>query len=275
MCSTCGCSQPSDAVTIVKVGEEQHHSHTHDHNHSHHAHHHDPPVGNGHHHAPTTIELEQDILQKNNLLAQRNRGYFEAKGILALNLVSSPGSGKTSLLERTIQDLKAEIPINVIEGDQQTMNDANRIAATGAQVVQINTGKGCHLDSEMVHQAVRKLKPADESLLMIENVGNLVCPALFDLGEGGRVVIISVTEGDDKPIKYPDMFYGSKLCIINKIDLLPYVQFDVEKAKAYAQQVNPNLKFMEVSATTGAGLDQWYEWLRKSLKHFVKYQHIH
>ncbi len=278
MCSTCGCSQPSDAVTIVKVGEEQHQpAHQHNHSHHAHAHHHDPHVGNGHHHhhAPTTIELEQDILQKNNLLAQRNRGYFEAKAILALNLVSSPGSGKTSLLERTIQDLKDEIPISVIEGDQQTMNDANRIAATGAQVVQINTGKGCHLDSEMVHQAVRKLKPADESLLMIENVGNLVCPALFDLGEGGRVVIISVTEGDDKPIKYPDMFYGSKLCIINKIDLLPYVQFDVEKAKAYAQQVNPNLKFMEVSATTGAGLDQWYEWLRKSLKHFVKYQHIH
>lgn len=278
MCSTCGCSQPSDAVTIVKVGEEQHQpAHQHNHSHHAHAHHHDPHVGNGHHHhhPPTTIELEQDILQKNNLLAQRNRGYFEAKAILALNLVSSPGSGKTSLLERTIQDLKAEIPISVIEGDQQTMNDANRIAATGAQVVQINTGKGCHLDSEMVHQAVRKLKPADESLLMIENVGNLVCPALFDLGEGGRVVIISVTEGDDKPIKYPDMFYGSKLCIINKIDLLPYVQFDVEKAKAYAQQVNPNLKFMEVSATTGAGLEQWYEWLRKSLKHFVKYQHIH
>lgn len=278
MCSTCGCSQPSDAVTIVKIGEEQHQP-AHEHNHSHHAHahHHDPHVGNGHHHhhAPTTIELEQDILQKNNLLAQRNRGYFEAKSILALNLVSSPGSGKTSLLERTIQDLKDEIPISVIEGDQQTMNDANRIAATGAQVVQINTGKGCHLDSEMVHQAVRKLKPADESLLIIENVGNLVCPALFDLGEGGRVVIISVTEGDDKPIKYPDMFYGSKLCIINKIDLLPYVQFDVEKAKAYAQQVNPNLKFIEVSATTGAGLEQWYEWLRKSLKHFVKYQHIH
>lgn len=274
MCSTCGCSQPADAVTILKVGEEPQ-VHSHDHNHSHHAHHHHH-AGNGHHHhAPTTIELEQDILHKNDLIAQRNRGYFEAKQVLALNLVSSPGSGKTSLLERTITDLKDELPFYVIEGDQQTMNDANRIAATGAEVVQINTGKGCHLDSEMVQQAVRKLKPTPESVVMIENVGNLVCPALFDLGEAGRVVIISVTEGDDKPIKYPDMFHGSKLCIINKIDLLPYVNFDIAKAKEYALQVNPGLKFVELSATSGEGLEQWYEWLRKSVKHFVKYEHIH
>lgn len=262
MCTTCGCSQPAEAVTITKVGEENHHSHPHNHR-------------NGHGQDAVTIELEQDILSKNNLLAQRNRGYFEAKGILALNLVSSPGSGKTTLLERTIADLKSEFPISVIEGDQQTMNDADRIAKTGAPVIQINTGKGCHLDSDMIHQAVRKLKPSEESVLMIENVGNLVCPAMFDLGEAGRVVIISVTEGDDKPIKYPDMFHGSKVCIINKIDLLPYVNFAVEKAKNYAAQVNPNLKFIELSATTGEGVELWYEWIRKSLKHFVKYEHIH
>lgn len=272
MCTTCGCSQPAEAVTITKVGEKSHHhEHSHYRNQPGHEHHH----GDGHHHDAIAIELEKDILSKNNLLAQRNRGYFEAKGILALNLVSSPGSGKTSLLERTIEDLKSEFPFSVIEGDQQTTNDADRIAKTGAPVIQINTGKGCHLDSEMVNQAIKKLKPSEESVLMIENVGNLVCPAMFDLGEAGRVVIISVTEGDDKPIKYPDMFHSSKVCIINKIDLLPYVNFDIEKAKQYASQVNPYLKFIELSATTGEGLEQWYEWIRKSLKHFVKYQHIH
>lgn len=209
------------------------------------------------------IELEQDILQQNNLLAERNRGYFEAKNILALNLVSSPGSGKTSLLERTLADLKGQLPFFVIEGDQQTANDATRIAATGAPVVQINTGKGCHLDSEMVNRALKQLKPAENSVVMIENVGNLVCPSLFDLGESARVVIISVTEGDDKPMKYPDMFHTSNLCIINKIDLLPYVPFDVEKTKEYARRVNHHLEFIELSALTGAGMDQWYAWLRK------------
>lgn len=209
------------------------------------------------------VELEQDILQQNNLLAERNRGFLEAKNILALNLVSSPGSGKTSLLERTLKDLREEFSCYVIEGDQQTSNDANRIAATGAPVVQINTGKGCHLDSDMVNKALKKLRPTDGALLFIENVGNLVCPSLFDLGEGARVVIISVTEGDDKPIKYPDMFYSSDLCIINKTDLLPYVQFDVEKTKEYALRVNHHLKFIELSATSGEGMEQWYEWLRE------------
>ncbi len=270
MCTTCGCSQPAEAVTITKIGETNHEHYRDQPGNEHHHHH-----GNGHSQDAITIELEKDILNKNNLLAQRNRGYFEAKGILALNLVSSPGSGKTSLLERTIEDLKSKFPISVIEGDQQTTNDADRIAQTGVPVIQINTGKGCHLDSEMINNAVKKLKPSEESVLMIENVGNLVCPAMFDLGEAGRVVIISVTEGDDKPIKYPDMFHGSKVCIINKIDLLPYVNFDVEKAKNYAQQVNPHLKFIELSATTGEGLNQWYDWIRKSLKHFIKYQHIH
>jgi hydrogenase nickel incorporation protein HypB len=209
------------------------------------------------------VELEQDILQKNNLMAERNRGFLEALGVQSLNLVSSPGSGKTALLERTLQELKEEIPCFVIEGDQQTSNDADRIAATGAPVVQINTGKGCHLDADMVNQAIKKLRPAAGSLLFIENVGNLVCPALFDLGEAQRVVIISVTEGDDKPAKYPDMFFSANLCIINKIDLLPYVQFDVEKAKQLALQVNHHLEFIELSATTGQGIEQWYEWLRR------------
>jgi hydrogenase nickel incorporation protein HypB len=207
------------------------------------------------------ITVEQDVISKNNLLAERNRGYFEAKGIKVINLVSSPGSGKTSLLERTIRDLKKEMSIYVIEGDQQTMNDANRIDATGAPVVQINTGEGCHLDADMVNKALKRLEPADNSLLMIENVGNLVCPALFDLGESYRVVIMSVTEGEDKPVKYPYMFRTSDLCIINKTDLLPYVDFNMEKAKGYASQVNPELKILELSVKTGEGIELWYEWI--------------
>ena len=275
MCSTCGCNQPSDAVTITLIGEEQssheHHHHAHEHGHEHHHHGHDEHHhhhSHSHHehehsHGKTVVELEQDILQQNNLLAERNRGFLEAKEILALNLVSSPGSGKTSLLERTLKDLAGGLNCYVIEGDQQTSNDADRIAATGAPVVQINTGKGCHLDSDMVNKALKKLRPEEGALLFIENVGNLVCPSLFDLGEGARVVIISVTEGDDKPIKYPDMFHSSNLCIINKIDLLPYVQFDVEKAKEYARRVNHNLEFIELSATSGEGMEAWYEWLRE------------
>ncbi|MCB0607798.1 MAG: hydrogenase nickel incorporation protein HypB [Lewinella sp.] len=279
MCSTCGCSSPSDTVTITKIGEEDkhehfhvhahgdhghHHGHEHSHDQHHHHHHDDDHLHHHHDHPPvkTVIELEQDILSKNNLLAERNRGYFEAKRILALNLVSSPGSGKTALLERTLADLKGTLACSVIEGDQQTANDANRIAKTGAPVVQINTGKGCHLDAEMIHRSLRQLKPEDDSVLFIENVGNLVCPALFDLGESARVVIMSVTEGDDKPVKYPDMFHTSDLCIINKIDLLPYVPFDVEKARDYAKRVNPKLEFVEVSCTSGEGLAGWYEWLR-------------
>ncbi len=277
MCSTCGCNQPSDAVTITLVGAEDRHIHLHHgheqgpghHHHHEHGHHHHHPGDNGHQHQhthshgeKTVIELEQDILQQNNLLAERNRGYFEARDLLALNLVSSPGSGKTSLLERTLQDLKDEFDCYVVEGDQQTMNDANRIAATGAPVVQVNTGKGCHLDSAMVNAAVKQLRPAEGGVLFIENVGNLVCPSLFDLGESARVVIVSVTEGDDKPIKYPDMFHSSDLCIINKIDLLPYVPFDVEQCKEYARRVNHHLEFIELSAYTGEGMEQWYDWLK-------------
>ena len=196
-------------------------------------------------------------------MAARNRGYFEAKNILALNLVSSPGSGKTSILERTLKDLKNDLSFSVIEGDQQTMNDANRIDALNIPVIQINTGKGCHLESDMIYDAVKQLTPKDNSILMIENVGNLVCPSMFDLGERNRVVIISTTEGEDKPLKYPDMFDTSDICIINKIDLLPYLNFDIEKLKTSALQVNPKLQFFEVSATTGQGMENWYQWLKK------------
>jgi len=269
MCTTCGCGV-TDEITIQKPGElaslakqipvdhyhEHHHDHPHDHTHDHHH----------HHHEKTILEVEQDILQSNQLLAERNRGYFMGKNIFAINLVSSPGSGKTSLLERTLADLKEEVEFSVIEGDQQTMNDADRIEALKIPVVQINTGKACHLDSEMVSNAVLKLEPASNSIVMIENVGNLVCPSMFDLGENSRVVIVSTTEGDDKPIKYPDMFAGSDICIINKIDLLPYLNFDVQKAKDYALQVNPNLQFFEVSATTGEGMDKWYDWLKTKVK---------
>jgi hydrogenase nickel incorporation protein HypB len=196
----------------------------------------------------------------------KNRGYFEAKNILTLNLVSSPGSGKTSLLERTIKDKNTEHSFYVIEGDQQTMNDANRIEAAGAPAVQVNTGNGCHLEADMILKAVQKLQPKDNSILVIENVGNLVCPSMFDLGESKRVVVISVTEGEDKPLKYPNMFHSSDICIINKTDLLPYVDFDVEKAKAYALQVNHHLEFFELSVKTGEGMDNWYNWLKNQLK---------
>jgi hydrogenase nickel incorporation protein HypB len=242
------------------------HSHTHDHDHHHHGEGHAHEHHSDHHHShERKVVLEQDILAKNNMMAERNRGFFEARNILALNLVSSPGSGKTSLLERTIQELHTEIKFYVIEGDQQTMNDANRIDAAGAPVVQINTGNGCHLDSQMVNQAVKMLNVDNNSILMIENVGNLVCPSLFDLGEATRVVIISTTEGEDKPLKYPTMFQSSQICIINKTDLLPYVDFNMEKTKQYALQVNHHLKFFEVSAKTGEGMTPWYEWLKAQI----------
>jgi hydrogenase nickel incorporation protein HypB len=257
MCSTCGCGGPEGEAKILKPGE---HNHSHDHHHGHdHLHSHD------HHHTKSILEIEQDILNANNLAAERNRGYFEALNITALNLVSSPGSGKTTLLETTIKDLGSELPIAVIEGDQQTTNDADRIAELNIPVRQINTGKGCHLDGERIRRAYQDLKPAQNSLLMIENVGNLVCPALFDLGEQYRIVIISTTEGDDKPLKYPDMFAHSHICIINKIDLLPYVQFDTNQLKSNALRINPSLSFFEVSATTGEGMTQWFNWLKENI----------
>lgn len=258
MCGTCGCGEEGN-VSILKPGEEGHghsHDHHHDHSHDHHYHHHDHDHSHG-----TEIRMEEDIMQKNNLLAERNRGFFEAKNITAINLVSSPGSGKTSLLEKTIQEIKKKKEVFVIEGDQQTFNDAKRIEEAGAPVVQVNTGNGCHLDAQMINTATKKLEVSDNSVLMIENVGNLVCPSMFDLGESKRVVIMSTTEGEDKPIKYPTMFQTSHLCIINKTDLLPYVDFDVEKAKEYAMRVNHHLEFIELSAKTGEGLDKWVEWV--------------
>lgn len=285
MCDTCGCSQPDSAVTIRKPGddtcncEHEHEHHHHEHGHDHHHHHHDHDHNHGHHHShhehshshsSRKIEMEMDVLQKNNLLAERNRGYFEAKGILALNLVSSPGSGKTTLLERTISEMKNQLPFAVIEGDQQTMRDAERIEKTGAPVVQVNTGTGCHLDADMINRAVKSLDPRQNSVLMIENVGNLVCPALFDLGEAMKVVVISVTEGDDKPQKYPTMFDAAQICIINKIDLLPHVEFDVEKCKAYALEVNHHLKFFELSARTGEGMKEWTSWLQSQIQAMAK-----
>ena len=289
MCGTCGCGSEEGGVRILapsmgvegSVEGHHHHGHSHEHGHHHphdhdHHHHHDHSHAHGHHHhhgdgvtmAPNkkVIEVEQDVLHQNQIMAARNRGYFEALNIFSLNLVSSPGSGKTALLERTLKDLKDNLRFYVIEGDQQTVNDANRIAALEVPVMQINTGKGCHLESDMVFEAVKQLKMEPDSILMIENVGNLVCPSMFDLGEQKRVVIISTTEGEDKPIKYPDMFHTSDVCIINKIDLMPHLNFDLNRLKDYALQVNPNLQFFEVSATTGEGMDAWYTWLKEQLQ---------
>jgi len=252
MCGTCGCGEDTE-VTFTTPGKEHQHYHNHEHDHEH-SHTHDKE-----------IQLEMDILSKNNLSAERNKGYFEALNITAFNLVSSPGSGKTSLLEQTIKNLKDSYNLYIIEGDQQTMNDANRINEAGAPVIQVNTGNGCHLDADMVHHAVKELNPDKDSVLFIENVGNLVCPSMFSLGESKRVVIISTTEGDDKPVKYPPMFASAQLCIINKTDLLPYVNFDMEKAKGYALQVNPELEFIEMSVKTGEGIQEWFAWLKKQL----------
>ncbi|WP_306767883.1 hydrogenase nickel incorporation protein HypB [Martelella alba] len=209
------------------------------------------------------VEIEMDVLDKNNRLAVRNREYFQSRHILALNLVSSPGSGKTTLLGETLARLKETLPCAVIEGDQQTANDAQRIRATGVPAIQVNTGKGCHLDAQMVHDAAVRLAPADNGLLFIENVGNLVCPAGFDLGEHGKVVVLSVTEGEDKPMKYPHMFAAASLMILNKIDLLPWVAFDVDACIDYARRVNPDIAVLKVSATTGEGMDAWLNWLQE------------
>ena len=207
------------------------------------------------------VSLNLDILSENNRLAERNRGYFEAKKILCLNLVSSPGSGKTTILEKTINFLASSRKMAVIEGDQQTSTDADRIRKTGAPAIQVNTGSGCHLDARMINLALEKLNPADRSILFIENVGNLVCPAMFDLGEKKRVVVISVTEGDDKPLKYPYMFQSSNLCLINKTDLLPYVDFSVEGVMQHARQLNADLEFITFSAKTGEGMSSWFDWI--------------
>lgn len=298
MCGVCGCSSGTVTVTKMDTGLENkeqggdshthshddHHHHTHDHNH-HHDHSHDHEHGHSHHHhehvhahehghdhgpghshthmhrASDSVDLEAAILGKNDKLAAENRGWLKAKNILALNLVSSPGSGKTTLLERTLTDLKDKIPMVVIEGDQETLNDAERIRATGTACVQVNTGTGCHLEADMVQKGMEQLDPQENSLLLIENVGNLVCPALFDLGERAKVAILSVTEGADKPAKYPHMIAASDILVINKIDLLPYVTFEVDAAIQAARDINSDIKVFQVSATSGEGLDEWYDWL--------------
>lgn len=257
MCGTCGCGEEDNIKYSIPGKNNEEHTHHHDNGHHHH---HDHDHSHSH-----EIQLEVDVLSKNNKLAERNRGYFEALNIKALNLVSSPGSGKTSLLERTIKEVGEDIKLYIIEGDQQTTNDADRISKAGAPVIQINTGNGCHLDADMINNAVKQLKPENNSVLMIENVGNLVCPSMFDLGESKRVVIISTTEGEDKPIKYPPMFETSQLCIINKTDLIPYLDFDIEKLKEYALRVNHHMEFIELSVKTGEGMDKWYEWLKNNM----------
>jgi len=279
MCDTCGCSTDGGAV-LRKPGSEGwhvhlqdehhgHHHHEHDgHGHDHHHHHHDGPSHDGHHHDSgegQRVVMEQDVLQFNNLLAERNRGWFEGRGVLALNLLSSPGSGKTTLLEKTIPQLGDTCPAAVIEGDQQTMRDAERIDALGVPVIQVNTGTGCHLDAAMVSRASREMTLSPGTVLFIENVGNLVCPALFDLGEAMKIVIISVTEGDDKPLKYPTMFQEADVCILNKTDLLPYVPFDVERCRENAMKVNHRLQWFEVSAATGEGMEAWIAWLHQEI----------
>jgi hydrogenase nickel incorporation protein HypB len=291
MCTVCGCGEGE--TQIEGHGHQHEHSHgdadghhhahgdghTHEHGHSHdhthegdHDHHHNDDThdygqGPARAHVPgmsqaRMVQIEQDILSKNDRYAATNRDWFADHGVLALNLVSSPGSGKTSLLTRSITDLNNEFSIAVIEGDQQTANDADRIRETGAQAIQINTGKGCHLDGHMVGHALESLKPVDGSLLFIENVGNLVCPAAFDLGEAHKVAILSVTEGEDKPLKYPDMFHAADLMLLNKIDLLPYLTFDVAKCIEAARRVNPRIKVIQLSATSGEGMNEWYAWIK-------------
>jgi hydrogenase nickel incorporation protein HypB len=215
-------------------------------------------------------EDRADILSKNDSYANENRGYLAEHGIFALNLVSSPGSGKTTLLVKSITALNGSLPLAVIEGDQQTDNDAARIRATGAPALQINTGKGCHLDAFMVGKAMDQLELNDDSLLLIENVGNLVCPASFDLGEAHKVAILSVTEGEDKPLKYPDMFLASDLMLLNKCDLLPYLTFDADLAVANARRVNPDIKVIRISATSGEGMDEWLDWIKAGCKKAVE-----
>lgn len=265
MCETCGCGEPGNSYKIYKPGEnedyvnfhhdsENNHPHLHDHIHDH-SHEHT------HGHSHKTISIEQDILSVNNKMAERNRGFFEAKNIIALNLVSSPGSGKTTLLEKTLNHISGEKTCYVIEGDQQTDNDSRRIAATGANVVQINTGNACHLDATMVHNALHKLMPEENSIVFIENVGNLVCPALFDLGENHRIVIFSVTEGEDKPLKYPNMFHTSDICIFSKTDLLPHLDFNIELAKQNVLKINPQARIIELSVKSDIGMKNWYSWL--------------
>jgi len=282
MCETCGCGKPGDFKIHNPNHSHDHehpqdhdhdHGHKHDHEHDHwhdhkhiHDHDHEHDYNNGHSHDQShtrVIDLNIDILSENNRLAQLNRRFFEGRKVLCLNLVSSPGSGKTSILEKTIAALNKSHKMFVIEGDQQTVLDASRIEKAGAPAIQINTGSGCHLDARMIESALKKMDVDTNSVLFIENVGNLVCPAMFDLGENKRVVVISVTEGVDKPLKYPYMFQSSHLCLINKSDLLPYVDFKTDETIKHARSLNPGLEFIIMSAKTGEGMDLWYEWINK------------
>ena len=274
MCSVCGCGEGETRIDGVTPHAHQGHDHGH------------PtipwtlrPQGDGevdldygqgpaHAHAPgmsqsRMVQIEQDVLAKNDAYAAENRTWLAERGILALNLVSSPGSGKTTLLTRTIRELAGAWEVGVIEGDQQTDNDAARIRETGARSIQINTGKGCHLDGHMVGHALQRLELDGPGVLFIENVGNLVCPSSFDLGESARVVVLSVTEGEDKPLKYPDMFHRADLMLLNKIDLLPHLDFDRQQCLDYARQINPGIEVLEVSATTGEGMETWRSWLEE------------
>ncbi len=259
MCATCGCS---GAATVRRHDHAQHDERDHDHEPGHvhqRDHGHEPGPGG----VDRTVQLQQKVLAKNDRIAQRNREWLGARGILAVNLMSSPGAGKTALLERTARELAGRITVSVIEGDQETSLDAQRILAAGSRVVQINTGAGCHLDAEMVERGLRALDPPGGSIVVIENVGNLVCPALFDLGEGARVVLASVTEGADKPLKYPHMFRQADLVLLNKTDLLPYVDFDTGHYAADVRKVSPGALLLRLSVTTGDGVPEWHDWLRR------------
>ncbi len=297
MCTVCGCSE---GEVQIEGGHHHDHSHSHehhhhDHSHAHHSHdhHHDHShpsdssvvvsegdnihFGQGPAHAHVAgmsqsrmVQIEQDILGKNDRYAAINRARFEQQSLFVLNLVSSPGSGKTTLLTETLERIKENRKVAVIEGDQQTANDADRIRETGVQAIQVNTGKGCHLDAHMVGHAMERFEDMKGGLLFIENVGNLVCPAAFDLGEAHKVAILSVTEGEDKPLKYPDMFHAADLMILNKTDLLPYLDFDVERCIEYARQVNPEIQVLQLSARSGEGMGGWIEWLESRRKHMIQ-----
>jgi len=258
MCGICGCAQTHGGRKLTLVLGKQ--RSIFQHGHGHHEQSHD------HHENARLVKIEQDLLGKNNAYASQNRMYFKQRDIFVLNLVSSPGAGKTTLLVETIKALQGRFPIAVIEGDQQTEHDADRIRATGTPAVQINTGRACHLDAHGIGHAVMQLDLKDHSLLAIENVGNLVCPSSFDLGEAHKVVVLSVTEGDDKPLKYPDMFHAADLMLINKTDLLPYVDFDMERCIDYAKRVNPDIQIISLSSTKGDNFSVWTDWLSSRME---------
>ena len=290
MCKTCGCSDgaqtrithlgvagvsaadtPGSSGAVPGYAHEHRHGDESVHNHGVHSHAHGGAGSHLHAHAHAhvpadgdvhLVSLEARILDKNDRLAERNRGWLAGRGVFALNLMSSPGAGKTTLLEKTLAELADEFPLAVVEGDQETTHDAERIRQAGCNVVQINTGQGCHLEADMVAQGLQEIDPAAGSVVFIENVGNLVCPALFDLGEAARVVILAVTEGEDKPAKYPHMFHGADLILINKIDLLPYLSFDLERCLGDLREVAHHAEVLQISAATGTGLGPWFAWLR-------------